>query len=65
MPIFTSELEKLLHFVSLMTSEPLTLLKQLLLCKINQKYEGHSESSNNCLIIQLIFIVKQKETYLI
>ena len=26
-------------------------------------YEGRSESSNNCLIIQLIFIVKQKETY--
>ena len=28
-------------------------------------YEGRSESSNNCLIIQLIFIVKQKESYLI
>ena len=34
----------------------------------NQKahlYEGRSESSNNSLIIQLIFIVKQNETYLI
>ena len=28
-------------------------------------YEGRSESSNNCLIIPLIIIVKQKETYLI
>ena len=29
------------------------------------KYEGRSESSNYCLIIQLIFIVIQKETHLI
>ena len=29
------------------------------------QYEGRSESSKNCLIIQLIFIVIQKETYLI
>ena len=28
-------------------------------------YEGRSESSNNCLIIQQIFIVIQEETYLI
>ena len=27
-------------------------------------YEGRSESSNKCLIIHIIFIVKQKETYL-
>ena len=26
-------------------------------------YEGRSESSNNCLIIHIIFIVKQKEAY--
>ena len=32
---------------------------------IKYMYEGRSESLNNCLIIQLIFIVKQKETYLI
>ena len=28
-------------------------------------YTRRSESSNNCLVIQLIFIVKQNETYLI
>ena len=28
-----------------------------------QTYEGRSESSNNCPVIQLIFIAKQKETY--
>ena len=28
------------------------------------KYEGRSESSNNCLIIHIIFIVKQKEANL-
>ena len=27
-------------------------------------YEGRSESSNNCLIIHIIFIVKQKEKYI-
>ena len=32
--------------------------------ELKSLYEGHSESSNNCLIIQLILIVKQKETCL-
>ena len=27
-------------------------------------YEGRSESSNTCLIIHIIFLVKQKKTYL-
>ena len=32
--------------------------------ELKSLYEGRSESSNNCLIIQLILIVKQKETCL-
>ena len=38
--------------------------KKARILKFGCKYEGRSESSNNCLVDHIIFIIKQKETYL-